>query len=377
MPLILTLASRNLFHDRLRFVATVVGIVFSILLVTIQMGLYLGFGRMVTTMIDHANADLWVMPLSTRCFEDPILMDDRQRFRAMALNGVADVAPLVIGFAEWRMPNGGRSPVFIIGTDVRAGSLVPWDIVAGDVAKLETPGAVTADETYLDRLGVSGLGSYAEIRDHEVQIVALTRGIRSFTTTPYIFVPIERARTYTGASASRTAYFLVRLKPGTDLEAIRREIRANLLDVQVLTPDEFRAKSRSFWLFGTGAGAALFAGALLGVIVGTVIVAQTLYASTKDHLNEFAILRAIGSPSKYIYKVIIWQAILNALIGFGIASVVSLVIAKESTNSALPVVLTPELMGALFMLTIAMCVVSAMGAIVKVTRIDPATAFTR
>ena len=48
MPLVFTLAFRNLFHDRLRFVATVIGIVFSIVLVMVQMGLYLGFGRMVT-----------------------------------------------------------------------------------------------------------------------------------------------------------------------------------------------------------------------------------------------------------------------------------------------------------------------------------------
>ena len=78
MPLVFTLAFRNLFHDRLRFVATVIGIVFSIVLVTVQMGLYLGFGRMVTTMIDHASADLWIMPTGTKCFEDPSLLDTAQ-----------------------------------------------------------------------------------------------------------------------------------------------------------------------------------------------------------------------------------------------------------------------------------------------------------
>ena len=91
---------------------------------------------------------------------------------------------------------------------------------------------------------------------------------------------------------------------------------SDITNVEVLTPAEFRERSRTFWLFGTGAGAALFAGALLGVIVGTVVVAQTLYASTKEHLNEFATLRAIGSSRRYIYKVIIWQALLSAVIGF-------------------------------------------------------------
>jgi len=87
MSLTFTLASRNLFHDRLRFIATLVGIVFSIVLVTIQMGLYLGFRHMVGTMIDHAGADLWIMPVGTKCFEDPSLLDYRKRFAALAVTG--------------------------------------------------------------------------------------------------------------------------------------------------------------------------------------------------------------------------------------------------------------------------------------------------
>src|SRR5947209_3114322 len=320
MSLIFTLASRNLFHDRLRFVATVVGIVFSIILVTVQMGLYLGFGRMVTTMIDHANADLWIMPVTTKCFEDPILLDERERFRAMSIKGVADATPVVIGFAQWRMPDGGASPVFIIGSDLRGGGLRPWNLVAGSLDALEVPGSVVVDQTYLGRLGIAGMGSTAEIRDHKVQVVAMTNGIRSFTTTPYVFVPLDRARTYTGVSSNKATYFLVRVAPNEDVETVRDRLKANLSDVAVLTPAEFRDRSRSFWLSGTGAGAALFAGALLGVIVGTVIVAQTLYSSTKDHLSEFATLRAMGSSNRYIYNVIIYQALLNAVIGFAIAA---------------------------------------------------------
>src|ERR1700675_4976071 len=121
MSLKFRLASRNLFHDRLRFIATIVGIVFSIVLVTVQMGLYVGFGRMVTTMIDHAHADLWIMPLGTKCFEDPSSLDDSKRFRALSIKGVAQALPVVIGFAPWRIPGGGTTPVFIVGSDVRSG----------------------------------------------------------------------------------------------------------------------------------------------------------------------------------------------------------------------------------------------------------------
>jgi putative ABC transport system permease protein len=377
MSLIFTLASRNLIHDRLRFVATVVGIVFSIVLVTVQMGLYLGFGQMVTTMIDHASADLWIMPTGTKCFEDPSLMDERKRFQALAIKGVTEAVPVVIGFADWRVPTGGSTPVFIIGSDLRSGALPPWNLVDGSIDDLSVPNTVAVDQSYFDRLSVNGVGGIAEIRGQKVQVAAVSRGIRSFTTTPYVFTPLDRARAYTGTAPNKASYFLVRVAPGTDVESVRSRMRANLTDVEVLTQAEFRERSRAFWLFDTGAGFALFAGALLGMIVGTVIVAQTLYSSTKDHLNEFATLRAIGSSGMYIHKVIICQALINAVIGFGIAACIGWVIVQATAESALPIVMTTGLTLGLFALTVVMCIISAIAAIVKVTRIDPAMVFTR
>jgi putative ABC transport system permease protein len=361
----------------MRFIATVIGIVFSMLLVTVQMGLYSGFGYMVTTMIDHANADLWVMSPETKCFEDPATLDEHKRFRALSINGVANATPVVIGFAQWKMPNGGTTPVFIVGSDLRAGGLPPWNVVAGTIEDLEIPGAVALDRSYLDRLGISAIGERAEIRDQKVEVRALTRGIRSFTTTPYVFAPLERARAYTGMSPSKSTYFLVRLAPGADIEAVRARLQDNIPEAKVLTPGEFRDRSRSFWLFGTGAGAALLAGAMLGVIVGTIIVAQTLYSSTKDHLNEFATLRAIGSSGSYIHKVIICQALLSAVIGFCIAAGIGWIIVRRTAESALPIILTPGLTAVLFTLTVIMCVLSAIAAIVQVIRIEPAMVFTR
>ena len=377
MPLVLIIAFRNLFSDRLRLIATVIGIVFSIVLVTVQMGLYLGFGRTVTTMIDHASADLWMVPRGTKSFEDPSLLDVHARYRALAINDVTDAIPIVIGFSDWRLSNGETTPVFIVGSDPRSGGLQPWNLVEGRIEALSAPRAVAIDRSYFDRLGVAGMGASAEIRQQPVQVAAVTSGIRSFTTTPYVFMDVSRARTLMGIPSAKATYFLVRLSPNADIDRVRRELISNIPDVEVLTPAEFRERSRAFWLFGTGAGAALFAGALLGVIVGTVIVAQTLYSSTKEHLNEFATLRAIGSSRRYIYKVIIFQALLSAVIGFSIAAFIGDAIVQMTAGSALPIVITPGLMVGLFLLTVIMCVGSALAAINQVTRIDPAIVFTR
>jgi putative ABC transport system permease protein len=377
MPLVFKLAFRNLFHDRLRLIATVIGIVFSIVLVTVQMGLYLGFGRMVTTMIDHASADLWIIPKGTKCFEDPSLLNIRERYHALSINGVAEAIPLVIGFADWRMSSGEMTPVFIIGSDLRSGGLEPWDVVEGRIEALSSPKTVAVDRTYFDRLGVSGIGSTAEIRAQPVRVAAVTSGIRSFTTTPFVFLDVNRARTYTGVPSGKASYLLVRLTQDADRDRVRQEIMSNIADVEVLTPAEFRERSRKFWLFGTGAGAALFAGALLGVIVGTVVVAQTLYSSTKEHLTEFATLRAMGSSKQYIYKVIVWQALLSAALGFSIAALIGDAVVRLTAATALPIVITPALLVGLFLLTVVMCVGSSVAAIVQVTRIDPAMVFAR
>ena len=378
LPLVFVLASRNLFHDRVRLVATVVGIVFSIILVTVQIGLYLSFERMVTTMIDHAEADLWIVPRGTKCFEDPSLLDDRERFRALSIPGVIEAAPLVIGFAEWKLTNGGATPVFVIGSDKNSkAGLQPWNIIAGNLDQLANPDAVAVDRSYFERLDVSGLGDVAEMRDRKAKVAVITKGIRSFTTTPYVFTVFDRARAYIGVAPNKATYFLVRVSPDYDVATVRAQIAENARDTEVLTPEEFRLRSRSFWLFGTGAGAALFAGALLGIVVGTVIVAQTLYSSTKDHLKEFATLRAIGSSNVYIVKVILWQALLSAIVGYVIAAAIGLIIVQATADTALPVVMTPTLTAGLFVLTVIMCAISAVSAILEVMRLDPAMVFSR
>jgi putative ABC transport system permease protein len=167
------------------------------------------------------------------------------------------------------------------------------------------------------------------------------------------------------------------LQPGYEAEAVRDALRAKLPDSEVLTKAEFRTRSLNHWLFATGAGVALIGGAVLGLVVGTVIVAQTLYSSTKDHLNEFATLRALGSSSGYIHRVILAQAGLSALLGYALGMSIALTIVYLSHNTALPIMMTPGLAGLLLALTFGMCAISAVSAISKVMRIDPAMVFNR
>ncbi len=375
--LCLTLAVQNLFYDRWRFVATIIGIVFSIVLVTVQLGLFVSFSQMVATAIDHAPADLWIVPQGTRCFEDPAPLDDSERFRALSVKGVADAVSIVIGFAEWQASGGKRIGIFMIGSPLESPGLHAWNLVAGNNRALAIPDAVAIDQSYFGELKSKGMLDIAKINGKRAQVRAVTKGIRSFTTMPIVFVPLNRAQSYMGIAPNKITFALVHLAPGARLLDVRRRLQQSLSHVEVLTPAEFASRSRSFWLFGTGAGAGLFFGALLGLIVGTVIVGQTLYSSTMDNLYEFAVLRAMGSSAAYINTVIIIQALISAAIGFFIAAAVGLAIMGATANTALPVLMTPGLTVILFVITVAMCVLSAVSAIVKVMRMDPAMLFAR
>ena len=284
MPLNLTLALRNLFHDRLRFIATTIGIVFSVVLVMVQMGLYQGFGRMVTTVIDHTSADLWVMRHGTKCFEDPSLLSHSKQAGAAATAGVAEVIPLVIGFSGWILPSGEITPVFVVGSDLQI--LKPWNLIEGSLNDLTAPFTVSVDKSYFRDLGIKKIDDVAEINGTKIRVAAVNRRIRSFTTLPYVFTKRETALALLGASAREASYTLVRAAPDADVEEVRQELAKRLPDAEVLLRGEFRKRSLNYWLFQTGAGAALIAGALLGLIVGVVIVAQTLYSSTKDQTGK-------------------------------------------------------------------------------------------
>lgn len=376
--MILTLALRNFSHDRLRSTVTIVGIVFAVVLLAVQLGLYAGASRMITGAVDNASADLWVMPYGTQSFDEGApLLGPSERHQVLAVPGVTAATPLVVGFADWRRPDSATSSVVIVGADTETKSLQPWQIAAGDIQNLKEPDGVGIDRSYFDELGVNRLGAIGHVEGERARVRVITDGIRSFTQSPYIFTTAQRARAMFGTGSQASTFLLVRADPSANLLSVRDAIAARLKTAEVLTPAEFRDRNIQQWLFNTGAGVALLGGAILGLIVGTVIVSQTLYSSTKDHLREYATLRALGSPARYLYKVVIAQAALCAVIGYALGMLLSMMLARASEETAIQIVVSPYLAAGLFLLTLGMAAVAATAAIFKVMEIDPAIVFSR
>ncbi len=374
--MIIKLAIRNLFHDRARFLVTLVGILFAVLLVAVQLGMFFGARQMITATIEHSKGDIWISAYGAESIEQGLLLSGGERFAALSVPGVQAVTPLLVSFAEWRKPDSGTVHVVVVGSDKDEESLEPWNIVEGKAVP-ESPDGVIVDRTYLKTLGISGADAAAQVEGQRVRVEGLSSGIRSFTTSPYVFTSLRKAHALTGVPPEQANFYLVKLAPGVNPAAVKQELQSRLHNVFVFTKEEFRQQNIDYWLFGTGAGAALLGGALLGLIVGTVIVAQTLYSSTKDHLNEFATLRALGSSAIYIHKVILAQAVVSGLLGYALGAALSLIISAFSDETALPMVFTPALAAFLLAVTLVMCAVSAVSSILKVTKMDPAMVFQR
>jgi len=332
------LAWRNLTSDRSRFVVTLIGVVFAVLLMGVELGLLVGFARTTSGIVDHSGVDLWIVPAGTTNVDIAGRLDERRRFQALAVPGVVAVDPLMMQFGFWKKPDGGNESVALVGIDLHSRRGGPWNLVEGRIEDLQQQDAVIIDRLYASKLGVERIGDSVEINARRARVVGFTSGLRTFTQSPYVFMTHRNAVHYSGFRADQTTYLLVTLEPGADAEAVRRAIRERLVTVDVWHSAAFARQAQKYWLITTGAGSALLLSALLGLVVGVVIVGQTLYATTVDRLPEYATLRAIGAPAAYLNRVILKQAAISALLGFGIGTlaVYALVAAtaRVSANAA-------------------------------------------
>jgi putative ABC transport system permease protein len=247
--------------------------------------------------------------------------------------------------------------------------------VEGRTEDLKRPDAIILDDIYKQKLQVTGVGEVFEMAGKRARVVGFTHGIRSFTTSPYVFTTFKRAQQYAGINDDQTIYILVKLTPGANLETVRRGLLAHLTDVEVFTNSEFSRMTQIYWMFTTGAGVAVLLAALLGLVVGFVVVAQTIYATTVDHLKEFGTLKAMGAPNSYVYKVIITQATISAVMGYGLGMIVSAFVVKASQQGGAAILMPWPMAVGMFFLTLTMCVGAALVSINKVTRLDPAMVF--
>ncbi|HEY6328815.1 MAG TPA: ABC transporter permease, partial [Blastocatellia bacterium] len=119
------LAWRNLSHDRLRFLVTVVGIAFAVFLMVFQGSLLTGFIRTASKGIDLTDGDIWICARGVDCFEFATPLPDRFRDLAMGVPGVSRVYRVAVGFTIMQKPTGYQQMVLLVGAEDGVGPAFP------------------------------------------------------------------------------------------------------------------------------------------------------------------------------------------------------------------------------------------------------------
>lgn len=369
------LSWRNLTHDRARFIVTLVGISFSVVLMAVQVGLLLGAIATASGLVRQAGVDFWITARRTINVDQSVEIPRRLRLRARAVPGTASADNYIVRFAVWRRPDGGSEGVTIVGFDLATGVGRPWKLLAGSVAALDAPDTVIIDRFYAAKLDVTALGDTVEINGHRARIVGFTEGIRAFTQSPYIFTSLPTARRMTDVADDATNYVLVRMAAGADAARTRAALAKALPDVDVLTTGGFARASAAYWLISTGAGAGLIVGTLLGLIVGVVITAQTLYAATAERIAEYATLRAIGASTGRTAWIVLRQGLISGAIGYALGMLGTIVALHIVRDTSVVMVLPWPFAAGLGLVTLLMCAGASVVAIRKVISTPPTLAF--
>lgn len=369
-----TLARKILLHDRIKFIVAAAGVSISVLLVLVQIGLYLGFMGNASTLIDHSTADIWVTARGNEQFDFATPMDERLYYKVAAVPGVGRAERMLLSFGQFKLPKGGTQGVQVVGVEKDGQLLVPWNLVRGDLARMNDVDGIVVDQTEFAKLEIAQVGERREISGVRSKVVGLTKGIRSFTTSPFVFTNMDSARAFSRLGPTHLTYILVKAAPGQSVTDLRDRIRS-MANLDAFTQAEMSERTRSYWSKRTGVGVGFFTTAIMGIIVGLVVVGQILYNGTLEHIKEYGTLKAMGAENGAIIRVILYQALFSAAVGSVIGGVLAFGAQAGMATLNLSVALTPTLLVGTVLLTATMCTLASVLSILKVLRLDPAMVF--
>jgi len=370
------LARKNLLHDRLRFVITVSGVAFAVMLVFVQVGLFLGLLHNASITIEKLGADLWVTSHQVPNVDFSKVYPEVSLQRVRSIPGVERADNLIVAFMSTALPSGAQETMVVYALEDFGYWRMPWHVVSGDPSDLRRGRSFFLDESAVGRFGPFQVGDYREVLGTRLKIIGVTREARSFTTTPIAFMDYDLAQSLDPESLrGRTAYTLVKLAPGADVEAVRAEIRRRLPHNDVHTAAEWAGMSRRYWVESTGLGLNMVLTIFLGCLVGVVVVAQTLYTATMEHLKEFGTVKAIGGSNAMIYRILGQQATIAAVVGFALGGLLTLAIRPALASVDLKLIIPSSLAAFVFAGTIVMCLAASIVSFRKVAGIDPALVF--
>ena len=371
-------------HRPLRLLVAITGIGFAVLLVLMQIGFRGALFESTTRYHERFRYDIALFSVDSSYFVLPELFSIRRLYQALGDRDVASVSPVYIRTATLRNPwSHERRRINAIGFRP-ADDVLATEGMAENLMKIERQDALLLDSDsrpefspLVEELRRSG-SMRTEVNNRQVDLVGLFTMGPSFGIDGALITSDDNfLRLYPDHAREDISLGLIRLHSGVAAEEVKDRLEALLPDdVLVLTKTEFIAREQAYWNSATPVGYVFAFGALMGLVVGAIIVYQILFADVSDHLAEYATLRAMGFSKRFVYGVVLQQAAILSVLGFIPGAFVSwrLYLAAGAATQ-LPLALTQERLLMVFLLILGLCVVSALLALDKVRRLDPADVF--
>ena len=367
-------ALQNLWHEKARYAAGVGAVAFSATLIALQVGLLLGLFELTSIPVDHTAADIWVGDSEVQSVDlgRPIPVSTVAR---LDRPGVRPPELMYLTFANWTKMSGGSSLCSVVGGDMSAGAVGTADVLTPAMrAALTEPRAVVADTSDLGKLGLTQVGDVGKVNGKEVRLVGIVSGLKSLAA-PWVFCSQTTARELLSvtnpAYQDHATYFLATCDSKERAKQVVAELRREYPAMSVYTAEQFSFESRWYWLTRTKAGVALGYAALLGLLVGSLITAQTLYSATMGSAREFATLLALGIPRGRIYGMVLRQSFWVGVFGVTLAGPTVFALAYAADAAGAKVTLKPAVLAGAAVVTLVASVLSGLVALRGVRRIEP------
>jgi putative ABC transport system permease protein len=369
------LGIRALLADRGKLLTSLLGVTFSVVLINLQGGLYLGLLGKASLLVDFGRADIWVGHRHMNNVDLNPLIPERWVHRLRNVPRVERAEPYLVMTAQAAMPDGNTERVVVVGCD--AASLLgnAWVMADGHAAAIRRPDAVLIDVCDAARLGDCRVGDVREIAGRRARVVGMTYGVVGFTTTPYVFTTLHRARTndLPSAGPDQCSYFLVKARPGTDIPTLVAALRQRVPELDVHDRATFSGICMNYWLTRTGIGISFGLATFLGLLVGLVMVAQTLYASVAERVKEYGTLKALGANDRCVARFLIVQALGNAVLGSVLGLAGGLLLGTLLDTPRAPVLFRGWVMAGSVLLIAAVCLLASWAPYWRIRTIDPAS----
>jgi putative ABC transport system permease protein len=251
----------------------------------------------------------------------------------------------------------------------------PFNLVAGSADALAQPDAMIFEDSDRAKLGGLNLGSVREVNGRRVHVVGFTWGLVPLGPSSYAFADFELARELMGTDSDQASFVLVGLEPGADPVRVRDELQARMASERVATKEEFNRTLIDYTVTKTPIGIVLGSSSAVGLLVGFIMVALTMFSAVLDNLREFGTLKALGATTFDLVRLLWMQAVVYGAIGAFVGVALVSRVASAARSAQLQMQLPPPLLLATFVLAIGMCVVASTIAVLRVRALEPAMVF--